>query len=199
MDLRFHVHKQSLQKISREKVIANSNEYLYLCVKFSDDWDGTMKDCIGYNESGEPIEFPLDAERENVWGVPSEVIKAPGFDISFVGIKENMRITTNTTHIDVADSGYVSGEMPEDKDPTKYEQLMEQLQKIKEEAETAIQDAVNKTLENIQGIITDGIINDKKESVNTTYSSQKIEEKFISKNEFATQDEVSAVLDKYFN
>ena len=198
MDLRFHVHHQNLQKISREKVVANSNEYLYISVKFSDDWDGTMKDCIGCIKPGSPIEFSADAMRENVWYVPQQMIQPPGFEVSFVGISGNKRITTNTVHIDVSDSGYVSGEMPEDKEPTKYEQLMAELQKIKEEAETAIQDAVNKALESIQGIITEGIINDKVESAATTYSSHHIEEKFISTDDFATEDEVGSVLDKYF-
>lgn len=199
MDLRFHVHNQNLQKISREKVVANSNEYLYISVKFSDDWNGTAKDCIGCIKPGSPVEFSVDAMRENVWYVPQQLIQPPGFDVSFIGISGNKRITTNTVHIDVSDSGYISGEMPEDKAPTKYEQLMAELQKIKEEAETAVQDAVNKALESIQSIITEGIINDEQESAATTYSSQKIEKNFISKKEFATQDEVNAVLDKYFN
>lgn len=172
LDLQFHIHNQILGRIDHNKVVANTNRYHFIVAKFTDDWDGAAIDCIGYSSSGEPITFNVDDARDNVWVVPPELIQPPAFNVSFVGVKEDgERITTGIVRVDVAKSGYLSGAMPEDTYPTKYEALMSELAEIRREAD----EAVLRVQTAVAGdVINDGLIGEK-----TTYSSKKIEDRFM--------------------
>ena len=198
MDLQFKVKHQELYGTQRRVVVEGSNDYLRVCVDFSDDWQGTVIDCIGCGSGGKSVVFPRDPERENVWLVPSEIIRAPAFGFSLVGIRDAMRITTNIGYVCVLEGGYVSGAMPEDEDFTKYEQLMAELARIRDDAYKTIADAIEEALKDVQITIAEGIIDDTRISEVSTYSSKKMNECFFGKDYAATPEEVREMLDKVF-
>lgn len=186
MDLQLHIHRQNAQRIDHNRVVANTNRYHFVTADFTDDWEGSVIDCIGYNSRGEPVTFNRDGDK---WVVPPEIIQAPAFNLSFVGVKEDgERITTTIVRVPVTDSGYTSGTMPEDRYPSKYEALMAELAAIRQEAI----DAVDK----VQTAVAGDVINDDLISKKTTYSSDKLEKEMsgLQGVEYSTPEDISDLM-----
>ena len=142
MNLTFTIQNQTIIRTDCNRPAANSHEYLYVQADFSDDWDGTEKSCIVYAPDDQNVQMEANKTGE-LWVIPSSLITEAGFYLTFVGISGDQTITTDRRFIEVKPSGWQPGSMPEDREPSKYEQIARELTELKEAAETAEDGAQN--------------------------------------------------------
>lgn len=158
MKLEFNVSYQNIERTDKNKVIADSKNYLQASFEFQTaEWLGKIKTAVFAR--GELVKnIILDAN--NTCEVPWEVIKTGNFCVSvFAGDL----ITTNFVKIPVEGSGYRIGETPLPPTPDVYAQIIELLENLQagEVSEQQIKNAVNEYLtENpVEGLTEEDVQN----------------------------------------
>lgn len=104
-----------------EKIIADSRNYLKMCVNFPAEWCETLNFAL-FTHKGKTYKkyFGVDEGlAANEMFVPPEVIKAKGFTISLCG---GDLITTNAVNVLVHDSGYTENIVNQVATPSVMEQ-----------------------------------------------------------------------------
>ncbi|MDD6483512.1 MAG: hypothetical protein PUF72_02930 [Clostridiales bacterium] len=120
MKLLFNIANQHINQVNSQCVVSDSVNYLEAQFFFSDDWDGFEKTAV-FTGADSAYTALL-----NGGGciVPHEIITAGRFSVSVFGIRDDVRITTDTVYITVQRSGYRDGETPKPPTPTVYEQIL---------------------------------------------------------------------------
>ncbi len=128
-----------------DNIIADSVLYKKIEFIFPKNWEDAVKTAVFIN--GETtINVILDNNTplyvsKNVYYIPHEVIKTPGFSISIFGIRGNSVLTTNKGVVKVSESGLVEGQAPADPTPSEYEQLIRGIAETKRTSQTALDTA----------------------------------------------------------
>lgn len=122
MILKFNIINQNIEFLGKP-VVSDSINYLSLEISFSEDWNDTVKTAV-FRGPDEKVYNSLIPESGKLI-IPFEVIKAPGFTVSFFGVSGKRRITTDIAKIQVRPSGYETGETPEDPTQDIYSQIID--------------------------------------------------------------------------
>lgn len=122
MRLLFNIDHQHISVTRGQSVVSDSVRYLTAQFGFSEDWDGTAKTAI-FSGKGGTYEVILTNDSCTV---PHEVISGR-FGVSVFGVRNGVRITTDTAYLCVQQSGYTPGETPSEPTPSVYEQLMDKI------------------------------------------------------------------------
>lgn len=126
MVLNFAVEKQILTRLDNEKVVRDSQNYLYIKLAYSEDWVGE-KTMVFKGSNGEAYNVLLDDEDTCL--VPWEVLTQERFYVSaFCGDL----ITANVVRIDTIKSGYEIGKESRIPTPDIYNQIIEKINDIEQ-------------------------------------------------------------------
>lgn len=127
--LNFKVNNQTISRIDRFGVVADSRNYLTAKFDLSEEWQGDIFAIFGFDGK-----FYHQKLMSGICNVPWEVINPPHFTVSlFCGDL----ITANVVTVDVEKSGMEDGEIPATPTPTVFtEYLNELIQKNQELAES---------------------------------------------------------------
>lgn len=141
MILFFTVDKQIITRRDNEKVVRDSQNYLYINFSFSEDWTGT-KTAVFKGKSGNAFNVLIDENGSCL--VPWEVLTEEYFEVSaFCGDL----ITANVVKVFTIESGYTIGEESRTPTPDIYAQIIARLSAIEAEIDpTAIQQIVDEYL-----------------------------------------------------
>ncbi len=134
MILKFNIINQNIEFLGKP-VVSDSINYLSLEINFSEDWNDTVKTAV-FRGPDEKVYNSLIPESGKLI-IPFEVIKAPGFTVSFFGVSGKRRITTDIAKIQVRPSGYETGETPEDPTQDIYSQIIDLVKSSDEKANEA--------------------------------------------------------------
>lgn len=150
MILKFYVKYQTLYLLSRDPVVADSSGYLQANFQFTEDWDGTNKTAqFKRTESdlitdGKPLFFNEEIDNNGNCIIPWEVLKGEGtFNVNVFGQKTESdgttvkTITVNSLDIGVGESGLTTDEIPQDSSPSQYDNIYEEIQKVKKEVQAS--------------------------------------------------------------
>ena len=140
MRLLFNIDHQHISVTRGQNVVSDSVRYLTAQFGFSEDWDGTAKTAI-FSGKGGTYEVILTNDSCTV---PHEVISGR-FGVSVFGVRNGVRITTDTAYLCVQQSGYTPGETPSEPTPSVYEQLMDKIEDEETNRKTA-DDTLSKRL-----------------------------------------------------
>lgn len=132
MRLLFNIDHQHISVTRGQNVVSDSVRYLTAQFGFSEDWDGTAKTAI-FSGKGGTYEVLL---TNDACTVPYEVISGR-FGVSVFGVRNGVRITTDTAYLCVQQSGYTPGETPSEPTPSVYEQIMDKITDEETNRETA--------------------------------------------------------------
>lgn len=96
MNICFNVDKQKLTRIDDEFLVDKSQDYLYVKIHFSSEWDNLAKRILFRQKSRSYLIELQETEEEGFYScvVPHEVL-GNYFTITAVGVLEEVRITTN--------------------------------------------------------------------------------------------------------
>lgn len=122
MNIEFQVKNQIIERVDKNKVVADSRNYLFAVFDFSDEWNGTITALFKKGEKS--IEMLLENGR---CPVPDEVITEGEFSVSCVC---GDRITANREYVSVEASGYEQGKTPQPPTPDVYTQIIERLDNL---------------------------------------------------------------------
>lgn len=122
MNIEFQVKNQIIERVDKNKVVADSRNYLFAVFDFSDEWNGTVTAL--FKKGKKSIEMLLENGR---CPVPDEVITEGEFSVSCVC---GDRITANKEYVSVEASGYEQGETPQPPTPDVYTQIIERLNNL---------------------------------------------------------------------
>lgn len=103
-DLSFNVKGQKLSKDSAcsfNNIVAGSKNYYNAIFNTNSDWDGLT--CIAKFESGDVVNYLPIKNRRCV--IPESITNKLEYYVSLIGIKGNMKITTNKIRIVQIDNG----------------------------------------------------------------------------------------------
>ncbi len=137
------------QKITthQDTVVADSVNFLAMKFDFCKEWNGYSKTAVFYvPEKNISVYIVLDELTDNCVGaetylVPFEVITEPGFNVSVFGVKDDSRITTNESFVEVIKSGLKSAQLPQNPTLSEYEQILLMSTSAKEIAQSVRNDA----------------------------------------------------------
>lgn len=120
MIIDFKIQNQTLQLTSKNRIVADSVNYLKCEFEFSDEWIDP-KHAIFYSEKEEmAVLITAGDDGKYFCYVPSEVINFPFFRISVYCTTNDMRITTNMLTIEVEKSGYGKAKILSQEDSAVY-------------------------------------------------------------------------------
>lgn len=127
--------------------ISDSVGFEKIRFNFPDGWNGYTKKAM-FKCDETTVNVFLNADDTVCTGqdeclVPNEVIKAPQFTVSVLGVKGDSRATTGEAVIKVSESGYTKGDFPDNPTPTEYEQLVNLANETKQLAQSVRYDADN--------------------------------------------------------
>lgn len=126
MVLNFKVENQIITRLDNNKVVQDSQNYLYAKLTYSEDWTGE-KTMVFRGKSGNAFNMLLDSEDTCL--VPWEVLTEDRFEVSaFCGDL----ITANVVRIDTIRSGYEIGEESRIPTPDIYNQIIEKINDIEQ-------------------------------------------------------------------
>ncbi|MBQ2931285.1 MAG: hypothetical protein IJE62_00360 [Clostridia bacterium] len=114
--LEFNVKNQIIERTDNFKVVADSRNYLTAKFSFSEEWEEDVTAIFGYEN-----EYYNVILADGLCHIPWEVIKVPFFTVSLVC---GDRITANTVRVDVLQSGYTEGKIPQEPTPDVYQQIL---------------------------------------------------------------------------
>ena len=106
MVIEFSIRNQVVKREDKNQVVENSENYLKAKFNFSDDWRGLKKQAH-FTWNGLAVYY-VDIDDENLCSVPSEVIKARGFEICIQGREASgkiVKVTTTPVQVMVLESG----------------------------------------------------------------------------------------------
>ena len=124
MRITFEVGNQTIIRTDRNKIVANSKNYLFADFSFSSDWDGVIKTAI-FSKGKKSYSVILD--KDNSCLVPWEVLEVGDFSVSVFG---GDLITTDSSIIPVIESGYTEGQTPSNPTPDVYQQIISMIEDI---------------------------------------------------------------------
>ena len=124
MRITFEVGNQTIIRTDRNKIVANSKNYLFADFSFSSDWDGVIKTAI-FSKGKKSYSVILD--KDNSCLVPWEVLEVGDFSVSVFG---GDLITTDSSIIQVIESGYTEGQTPSNPTPDVYQQIISMIEDI---------------------------------------------------------------------
>ncbi len=128
--LTFTVDGQCI-RAPREKVVADSRNYLVAQFRFSEQWQGLLKTAVFQGANGEAYHMVLENDR---CVIPPEVIIPTRFLVSVFG---GDRLTADTAAVEVVASGYTAGGQPPTPTPDLYAQLLSSVETERQLAQAA--------------------------------------------------------------
>lgn len=150
MEVTFDVKNQIVTRTDRNRVIANSVDYLEASVTFTADWNGYDKQLCFQNGNTEIyimlVNDAITAENHLNLGVGT-------WKVFLIGTKGEKRILTNSVNLPVAQSGYIGTDGPTSR---VYDELLTIIQSLHTEAasEAVVRSCVEEFVgENIRDII----------------------------------------------
>ena len=117
--IKFKVQHQIMTLVTRDKIVADSQDYLWAQFIFSDDWDDVGK--VAQFKRGE-LFFSMALDENGMCKIPWEILVDEGtFEVSAFGNNlandSNQIITTHPLEIRILKSGLVPGELPDEPTP----------------------------------------------------------------------------------
>lgn len=133
-------------KVSSE-VVADSVKYQKVKFSFPEHWTGALKTAVFSNgDIVKNVILNSDSPMyvsDDIYYIPHEVIKAPGFTISVFGILNDTVLTSDNGVVRVRESGMLEGEVPSKPTPSEYQQLIELAKNAESIAQSVRDDADN--------------------------------------------------------
>lgn len=118
MIISFEVENQIIKRTDKNRVVADSRNYLYAEFSFTEEWTGTVTAVFKKDSTS----YAAIINGENKCMVPWEVLGEGRFSVScFCG----NRVTANKEYVTVIASGYEQGKTPSDPTPDVYSGLVE--------------------------------------------------------------------------
>lgn len=135
------------QVISSGNTIADSVRFEKIHFSFPESWNGYTKKAI-FKNGERMVNIFLNGDETVCTGtdecfVPNEVIKAPEFTVSVLGVMGDSRATSAEAVVNVTESGYTKGDFPIDPTPSEYEQLLNISEETRQIARSVRYDADN--------------------------------------------------------
>ena len=125
MKLTFEINNQILARTDKNKVVADSRNYLYAEFAFlSEDWNGITKTAI-FRKGNKSFKIILD--EDNTCLVPWEVLEC---GTMFVSVFGGDLITTNSLVVSIMGSGYSEGDTPSEPTPDVYTQIISMIDNL---------------------------------------------------------------------
>lgn len=133
--------------IAYGSTVTDSARFEIIHFNFPESWNRYTKKAV-FKNGDTTVNVFLNADETICTGedeclVPNEVIKAPQFTVSVLGVMGESRATSAEAVIEVTASGYTEGYFPENPTPTEYEQLINLVTDTKQIAESVRDDADN--------------------------------------------------------
>lgn len=126
---------QSIYVENLPDIISDCERYLAISCSFDSEWDGFVKTAVF--KSGDIVKHVLlHPENElfyagdNLYYVPSEVIRANGFTVAVIGTKEDVVLTTSVEFVAVGQSGRAEESAEKEKSEYLYAQVLSVLETI---------------------------------------------------------------------
>ena len=120
MELLFNIDKQHISRIDKNRVAADSRNYLSARFSFSEEWDKLIKTAVFRHGS----RIYCKVLENDICTVPWEVIAS---GIVYVSCFAGDRITTDIAKVYVSASGYAKGETPAEPTPDIYSQILDKI------------------------------------------------------------------------
>lgn len=135
------------QVISSSNTIADSVRFEKIHFSFPESWNGYTKKAI-FKNGERMVNIFLNGDETVCTGtdecfVPNEVIKAPEFTVSVLGVMGDSRATSAEAVVNVTESGYTKGDFPIVPTPSEYEQLLNISEETRQIARSVRYDADN--------------------------------------------------------
>ena len=181
MTLDFEVKNQIISRKDKNRVVADSQNYLYAHFTFSEDWNGTVKTAVFKSEEHGTYNVILEDDK---CLVPAEVLKS-GCTM-FISVFGGSLITANKCYINVEESGLENGQTPQPPTPDVYETILDALQK----AECKVTDV------KVNG---GSVVNDKVAEITVPTKSTELSDsdKLIRENSYAQYDKAGVIIPSY--
>lgn len=181
MILDFEVKNQIISRKDKNRVVADSQNYLYAHFTFSEDWNGTVKTAVFKSEEYGTYNVILEDDK---CLVPAEVLKS-GCTM-FISVFGGSLITANKCYINVEESGLENGQTPQPPTPDVYETILDALQK----AECKVTDV------KVNG---GSVVNDKVAEITVPTKSTDLSDsdKLIRENSYAQYDKAGVIIPSY--
>lgn len=181
MTLDFEVKNQIISRKDKNRVVADSQNYLYAHFTFSEDWSGTVKTAVFKSEEHGTYNVILEDDK---CLVPAEVLKS-GCTM-FISVFGGSLITANKCYINVEESGLENGQTPQPPTPDVYETILDALQK----AECKVTDV------KVNG---GSVVNDKVAEITVPTKSTELSDsdKLIRENSYAQYDKAGVIIPSY--
>ena len=181
MILDFEVKNQIISRKDKNRVVADSQNYLYAHFSFSEDWNGTVKTAVFKSEEHGTYNVILEDDK---CLVPAEVLKS-GCTM-FISVFGGSLITANKCYINVEESGLENGQTPQPPTPDVYETVLDALQK----AECKVTDV------KVNG---GSVVNDKVAEITVPTKSTDLSdsENLIRENSYAQYDKAGIIIPSY--
>lgn len=181
MTLDFEVKNQIISRKDKNRVVADSQNYLYAHFTFSEDWNGTVKTAVFKSEEYGTYNVILEDDK---CLVPAEVLKS-GCTM-FISAFGGSLITANKCYINVEESGLENGQTPQPPTPDVYETILDALQK----AECKVTDV------KVNG---DSVVNDKVAEITVPTKSTDLSDsdKLIREDSYAQYDKAGVIIPSY--
>jgi len=107
LTIEFTVNGQRIYFEEKNKVVADSRQYLYAVFNFSSEWKNPIF-ALFSTDANTNKSIGVQLDENNGCYVPFEVIKAPGFYVSVYCVDGEKFITADKRKVNVSQSGYSS-------------------------------------------------------------------------------------------
>ena len=123
---------------------------------FPEEWKNYDTVAVFSTDDVEPVSVMLNGTNELCCGlnecyIPHEVLQHPGFYLSVFGVKGDSKATTTKAFVDVLESGYASGNAPEEPTPDLCSQLIDLAHTALDTAQSVRNDADNGAFQGEKG------------------------------------------------
>lgn len=135
------------QVVSLGNTISDSVKFEKIHFSFPESWNGYTKKAV-FKNGDKTVNIFLNGDETVCTGtdecfVPNEVIKAPEFSVSVLGVMGDSRATSAEAVVIVTESGYTKGDFPIEPTPSEYEQLLNISEETRQIARSVRDDADN--------------------------------------------------------
>lgn len=135
------------QVVSLGNTIADSVRFEKIHFSFPENWNGYTKKAV-FKNGDKTVNIFLNGDETvctdtDECFVPNEVIKAPEFTVSVLGVMGDSIATSAEAVVNVTESGYTKGDFPIAPTPSEYEQLLNIAEETRQIAQSVRDDADN--------------------------------------------------------
>lgn len=134
--------------VIKDNAVSDSVKFETVSFNFPKSWSGFKKTAVFISKDKEAFNVVLDEGNplclnETECFIPHEVLKAPSFELSVFGVKDDKIATATPAYVKVLKSGFVEGGEPTEPTPDEYQQLIKLAEDTRQIAQSVRDDADN--------------------------------------------------------